>query len=370
MTAQTAPATDISENVNELWRLDFLPAGCPSCGQAFLIEKSRLGTLCPNCAIGKLVSQPARIRPEPPELLIPFQINRNNLDATINNFVQGVWLHSDDFNPSTLLGRLQPVFWPMWLVDSDVKGIWQGEGGFDYQVESSHDNFTAGQWQSRQVTETRIRWEPRTGQLSRHYDNVAVPALTSHGKNMAVSGNYQLTKSIPYNPAQIGAAEIQIPDLHPEEALVQAKNNFNHAAMDECQRAVQGQHFRNFSVKAVYDSLNWTQLLLPMYITYYFDDSGVPQIVYINGQSGSINGPRLASQSKGWRLAGILAGIAAVLFILALLSYALAAVLPPVAVLATLLVVAAFGLGLFALIPAIWPWQWNKKQKIEKITSR
>ena len=370
MTLPDTSPVPATNSVNNLWRLDFVPAGCPKCGQSYLVDKPHMGSLCPHCAIGRLTEQPARIRPEPPELMICFQINRDNLELAFNNFVKGVWLHNDDFNPSTMLSHLMPVFWPMWLVDSNVSGIWQAEGGFDYKVESSQDSFRDGQWRSQQVTENRIRWEARTGQLKRHYDNIAVPATSLHQNLMAMVGEYQFSRSTVYNPSQVGSAAIQIPDLHPEETFSLAKSNFDRASMSDCQKAAQAPHFRNYSIKANYDALNWTQLLLPMYVTYYSDDNGQPQIVFVNGQSGVIGGPRLASQKQGWRLAGIFAGIAVALFVLAVICFALTAILPPIAALATLLSLLAFGCGLFALVPAIWPWQWNKKQQSEKISSQ
>jgi hypothetical protein len=119
---------------------------------------------------------------------------------------------------------------------------------------------------------------------------------------------------------------------------------------------------RRFSIRARYQSLCWTQLLLPVYTTLYTADDGSPRMVFINGQTGAISGPRLASQRKGWQLAGISAAIAAGIFLLSLLLFAAAALAPPLAALGILGVIVAFGVGVFAVVPAVWPWWWNSQQ--------
>jgi hypothetical protein len=236
-------------------------------------------------------------------------------------------------------------------------------------VKSSKEYYGGAGWQSRDVIETRIRWEPRLGQLSRHYDNIAAPALSNHTNLMLRLGNYRFDQVVPYKPEQVGGACFHVPDLQPENAWTQAKTKLDLAAGDECRQAAQAQHVRNFVAQASYDKLNWTQQLLPMYVTYYTDDAGQPHMVYINGQNGSISGARLASQRKGWITAGICAVAAALTFIVALLFAALGAVVPVIAVLGVLLFVLAFAIGLFTIIPAVYPWQHNRRQQSQKITS-
>jgi hypothetical protein len=111
---------EAAETVKEIWGVALQPAGCPQCRQAFLVQASRIGQTCSHCGKGKLEAQPALLREQPPELMVGFQKGRPELLPIFNNFVQGVWLHNDDFNPQDLARRAIPVFWPMWLVDSDL----------------------------------------------------------------------------------------------------------------------------------------------------------------------------------------------------------------------------------------------------------
>jgi hypothetical protein len=369
MTAPVLPSTRVVESVEPLWGVPYQPAGCSHCKQIFLVPDSFIGRTCPDCGQGKLAVQPALLRPEAPEMLIPFQKKASDLQPILLSFTKDVWLRPDDFNPESMLQRLVQVYWPMWLVDSDVAGNWQAEVGFDYKVESAQESYSNSGWRSRNVIENRIRWEPRLGLIKRHYDNVATPASSDHQNRTNQIGIYRLDKAVPYQANQINASVLQVPDLQPESAWPSAQSNLNRMAANECQQACAAQHIRNYTIHASYDGLHWTQLLMPMFFTFYTDDAGLPHPVLINGQTGAIGGARFASQKKGWRWAGISVGIAAAFLIAALLCFALSVAVPPLAVLGLLLAIAAFAGFAFAVVPAVWPWQWNRKQQEHKITS-
>lgn len=370
MTTPELPSTQLLETVDALWGVPLQPAGCEACKHIFLVPAARLGQACPDCARGKLAPQPAALRPEPPELILPFRVGGANLANIYANFTKGVWLACADFNSDSLTRRTTPLYWPMWLVDSDISGDWQAEMGYDYKVESSKEEYSSGSWRSRTQVETRIRWEPRLGTLARHYDNVSTPAVDHHQELMARLGGYHLEQVTAYQPNLVGSACMHAPDLQPNGAWPLAQSSLNKASAEECRQAANAQHVRNYAAHAQYNRLNWTQQLLPMYASYYSDDQGQPHLVYINGQTGSISGARIASQRKGWQVAGISAGIAVGIFILGLLCIALGMLLPPLVVLGAMLFAAAAGVGVFAIVPAVWPWQWNRGQQEVKITTR
>jgi len=363
MTTPNLPTTQLIETVASLWNIPLQPAGCSQCKQIHLVPAARLGQVCPSCGRGTLTAQPILLRPEPPEMMLPFRIGGANLAAIYTNFVKGVWIACKDFTSESLLRRTTPVFWPMWLVDSDIAGDWQAEMGYDYQVESSKEYYASGAWRSRKEIETRIRWEPRLGQLARHYDNVASPALSSHTTLMARLGGYRFDQATAYKTELIGGASLHVPDLQPDNAWPYVQSNVNGAAAEECRQAAAAQHVRNFAAHASYDHLNWTQQLLPMYVSYYTDDAGEPHLVYINGQTGSISGARLASQRKGWQTAAICAALSLAMFLFGILLIAAGGVIPLLALLGVLLGCLSIGLGIFAIVPAVWPWQWNRRQQ-------
>jgi hypothetical protein len=364
-TVSNLPAQPVSglEEVQARWGVRLQPAGCAACQQAFLVRPDSLGILCPNCGQSQLENQDALLRPEPPELLVPFEKQRSELLPVLQNFTRGVWLHTPDFTPHSLHSRLAPVYWPMWLVDSGVEGSWQAEVGFDYQVKSSQESYTGAGWQTQSTTETRIRWEPRTGTIARRYQNIAVPAASDHERIIRRTGAYNYSRAGAYQPRQLEGAALRLPDQNPASAWPAAREQVNAAASNECASAAGGQHIRSFSISAGYPGQNWTLLLLPQYVTYYHDDEGKVRMVYINGQTGQAGGVRLASVKQGRQAAWIMAGVAGLILILGLLGLALALLFPPAAVFGGLLLALGLIVGLAAIIPAVWPGHFNSRKE-------
>jgi hypothetical protein len=362
MPQPTLPASQIVDSSAPVWRLPHVPAGCEKCNTVFLVPPERVGQACPYCAQGRLAAQTARVRPEAPERLLPFQKQSAQLRSPLGSFCD-FWLRPDDLTAENLLKRLTPLYWPMWLVDSDLTANWQAEAGFDYQVKSSRENYGSGQWQTQEVVETRIRWEPRAGQMQRHYDNAVVPGFSAEKAVGRRVGRYPIEQAQAFDPAQHGASVMLLPDLPPESVWPQAESRLLETAAAECQQAAGAQHLRNFTAQTDYTHLNWTLFLLPLYTTWYRAEDGQLEVVYVNGHSGVVGGRRWAAQKKGWTWGGILGGIAVAALLLAAFLGLVGALFPPALALAALVGFLALALGVAAIAPVVWAWQWNNGQR-------
>jgi hypothetical protein len=366
MTEAAAPLTQ-TISASSAWGLDLHPAGCSHCGAVFLLKPGMEGVLCPACAGAALTAQGARLRDEPPELVAPFQTSDAQTEAGLQDWTGGVWLRPPDFTHASLQARLQRIYLPMWLVDAHVDGQWQSGMGFDYQVESAHEAYGNGRWVEQKVTETRVRWEPRAGEIQRDYQNVAVPALESHAHLISGLGNFDLGKAQPYNASSLQITAIRNPDLDTQAAWSVARPLVEKLSAVDCQAASGAQHNEEFKLNAGYKNLNWTQLLLPVYATYYQDESGVNVPVLINGQTGKIYGIRRASQKKGWTWTGVLLAVAFACFLLALLlSFASSS--PGTA--SNILFLAALVFGAVSPYPAAWAWQFNHRNPLPRDEKR
>jgi hypothetical protein len=106
-------------------------------------------------------------------------------------------------------------------------------------------------------------------------------------------------KPFPSSLLQVNGAALRIPDVPPESAWPIAREKLEGRAAQDFAKAAGGQHYRSVVLQANYTDLNWTQLFLPLFVSYYTADDGQRCPVYINGQTGTISGVRLASQRKG-----------------------------------------------------------------------
>lgn len=358
------------ESENFSWTSNQLAAACPHCGRAFLLPRDQFPLLCPHCFLAQLEEMGGDDVPElrPPELIIPPALTSQQVAQTVQNFARGIWFAPKDLRPQHLQQRLRLLYLPVWLVDSDVLAQWRAEMGFNYQVVSHQERFANGKWRTQEVKETRIRWEPRLGQLQRRYDNVAAPALEEQADLEKQLGRYDLQKSQTYQPGAAANALIRLPNRPPQDAWPEAEPTFLQQARQECRLAAQADHIRDFHWSSRYANQHWTHLLQPVYVTHYFDDSQQPHPLLINGQTGQAYGRRRASRQRAMTSV-IMIGLVAVLcwglgFAAALLSlYGEGALLT----LGGILIFTGLCIAACALIPlfVVWYFNWQEKRKAE-----
>jgi hypothetical protein len=353
-------------NANSSWGINLKAAICENCDWRYLLPAELQPPTCPHCFQTPLTLLEEQSQDtagnHPPELIIPFSVSPEHLNRNIQQFAGGIWFAPADLKAQNLQSRLQPLYLPMWLVDSQAQATWQAEAGFNYEAVSHRDSFDdkRGGWHSQQITETRIRWEPRVGRLTRDYHNIAAPALEEHFELARRLGQYNLEAGRPYQSQKVGQALVRLPNRTPTDAWPDVVPAFQTAAGEECRRAAAADHIRDFRWAAEYHHQNWTLLLLPLYTTYYLDDDNRPQPVLIHGQSGQPSGPKRASLRRARRVALIITAVAAIIFMLSLMVAGISLFMPPLFIVAGLGVALAIMVGLLAVAPPIIAWQINR----------
>lgn len=336
---------------------------CPACSQTYLSLNQSQPIVCPNCARSTLKESGQPISVVPVEAVLPINVSRDSLKSIFENFVKAVWLPTAELNPETLITNLKITYWPVWMVDCMATGEWQAEMGFDYNVKSSKENFSGSTWQTQEVIEGRIRWEPRIGVLSRPYSNIPVPASTKHDLRKQKIGSYGYDKAVLPTQHHLQGSLMEPPDVSQQLSWTQAEPQVIKLAEAECQQACEAQHSRNFTLDANYDEQNWTQLLLPLLSTWYRDDNQQPHVVILNGQSGKISGARMASPAKGKRKAGIAALVSLILLIIAGITAIISQEVSQLGCIPGIFLLFGVLVGFGALIPLTWSQRWNRKQE-------
>jgi hypothetical protein len=351
-----------AQSIAEVWGTSLSAFYCPHCRTAHLASAETTLGACPACLQAEVSSEPEQVRREPPELVIPFAITSEQANSALAGWAKRMWFRPDDLRADILLSRVRPYYFSLWLVDSDLEASWQAEMGYDYQAASYREHYDGGRWISQEVTETRVRWEPRVGRLKRHYDNVAVPAMSTHDEWMTRLGGYDYRSRKKYSSNAIARSVVRIPDHDTEAAWPDAERMLNRTASIECKSASEADHVRNWKMHARYHNLNWTQMLAPAYVTYYREGEGVHP-VWINGQSGRVYGVKYMSQRKATVTSLVLGALAALLFLFGAVLALIGSVLVLPLVIGALLVVLAILLGLAAPVPAIWVWLKTRRQR-------
>ena len=342
---------------------------CQHCDWQYLLPAGSQLPQCPHCFQSKL----AQIDPngngsgQPdycPELVLPYTASAQAIDSAIRQFAEGIPYAPQGLDYATLRARLYPVYLPMWLVDANIDATWQAEAGYNYQVVSHQELFdqNRGGWNTREVTETRIRWEPRIGRLRRAYQNIPAPALEEAKAIRSSLGDFDLSRPVPYHPSQLERVSVRLPDRDQQDAWSEAAAAFQQVGGNEVKEACASDHLRQFRWTATFTDRSWTLLLMPAYSTYYLDDENKPQPVMLHGQTGRMTGCRRASMARAQRSSLIFLSIGLAIFLLGLIMGGLSVMAPPLAPLAILAVVIGLPCSLAAIIPVTIAWNFNRSQ--------
>ncbi|MCI0393660.1 MAG: hypothetical protein L0332_27650 [Chloroflexi bacterium] len=347
------------------WRAWLEAFVCEQCDWSYLLPPGSPAQRCPNCfqtMLAPLEGDLSKVAyNRPPELVIPARLPPELLQQRLHDFTRGIPFAPRDLTAANLHGRMRQGYLPLWLVDGDVGALWQAEAGFNYQVVSHQDRYAQGGWASQEVKEARIRWEPRLGRLARRYHNLPAPALEEEASLARRLGAYQLPAAVAYEPSLLSESFVRLPNRPPDNAWPDAIPSFQATAAQECQQAAGADHWREFRWSPEYGNLNWTQLLRPVYTTYYLADAGRPVVVLINGQTGQVSGPRRASMKRARWATLLILGLAVVIAVFSLLL-ALVSILEPRLLTASGAgLVLAMAIGLLAFLPLIIAWQFNHR---------
>ncbi|MCA9896610.1 MAG: hypothetical protein H6654_14690 [Ardenticatenaceae bacterium] len=357
-----------NESWIKYWGEDWVLEGCASCNGVFVLPPERVSQRCPVCGQAALAQMNATdnrpVYTQPPEMVVPFRAQEEVLRRSVSQFAKSVWLAPADLQESRLLGRLQSVYLPMWLVDVQVQGDWRAEMGFDYEIVSHREQFKNSGWQTERVKEKRVRWEPRLGRLNRIYDNQVAPALEQQAEIESKIGRFLPKDQKPFQPDDLTGTIVHLPNRPPEDAWNEAVVVVQTAVSQDCRLASEADHTRGFKWSPSFANQNWTQLLLPLYTSYYLDDDNQAQMVLLHGQSGKLHGIRRASMKQARRVAGIILAVAAVFLLVTLALLGLGFTVAEEALAwAGLVGVLAVGVGGTAVLPLLYAWYVNSIAK-------
>lgn len=347
------------------WGLELHAAQCANCRSEFLVAPNAGAPICPGCLAARLEPIPALEHTEPPELILPFSVADATLDANLERWRRDIPFKPASLELAALRKQLMPVYVPMYLADASVWGTWDAQMGYDYLVASSEERYSNGQWVSQRINETRTRWEPRAGEISRQYENIPAPAFENHAALMAALGDsnvfpYDTSRAVPYSGEVLKNALVRASEIENAAAWNIARLELERRAANDCRAAAGAQRQEKFSWRAAFGEPHWTLMLLPTYVTSYSDDDNNRLPVRINGQTGHVSGLKRASMKKAqsWSLG--LGAVALLAFLLTVLI-ALGLILTRQALNAAgILLVATLLLTLAAPVPMIVAWQYNR----------
>ena len=349
-----------------MWSDNLTGVACEVCHNAYLIPADAPTQLCPNCFRDQLDTAPEAPLTESelnatPERVVPFVLSEKDAVDLVAVFAGTIPFPPEGLTPEAIAKRMRRVYLPVWLVDGDVSAQWKADLGEYYEVVSHKESYSGGQWHTQEVKETRTRWEPHLGDLTRHYDNVPAPAVEGYLTLVDRLQRWDITRSEPFEPQMVQGTFLQLPTRPQADAWTEAQTMFLRRAEDEVHKAAGSDEIRDFKWKPEFISQNWTQLYVPLYTTYYEDDDGNKRVIFVNGQTGGLYGAMQASlkSARPRILLSIIFGI--IVFGLGLLAAVAGLFIDSALFIGALGMLAGIGIGLTAIGPVVRVSQFNTR---------
>jgi predicted RNA-binding Zn-ribbon protein involved in translation (DUF1610 family) len=268
------------------WGADRKVVICKRCGAHTTLDPHIAASSCAFCGTAAVVDAPPNPNVVRPEGLLPFKVARNAAIQKFRGWLASLWLRPNDLKSESRLTSMQGVYVPFWTFDAATYSMWTADAGYYYyetvtRVENGR---------TVEAQEQRTRWEPASGNLSKLFDDVPVPASNGMPPELAKAIEpFPTAELTPYEPSFLSGflAEENAIDL--PEALESAKARMRDEIRNDCIGEIPGDTYRDLEVETTFSALAYKNALLPVWIAAY-EYGGKPYRYLVNGVTGKASG--------------------------------------------------------------------------------
>jgi DNA-directed RNA polymerase subunit RPC12/RpoP len=267
---------------------------CESCGAIVNFTPPETARQCDFCG-GKIIAQPKAADPLiAPEGVLPFSVTDKQAAANYRIWLSSLWFAPSALKKLAQADKLGSVYIPFWTYDAWAASRYAGERGeYYYETETYYEN---GEQKERQVR--RTDWHRVSGEVSRQFDDVCIPATTSlPEKYIRGLEPWDLESLKPYDPAYLSGHKAQTYQIALDEGFERFKRLAEDVIYTDARRDIGGDEQRVHDISTDYSNITFKHLLLPIYAGAYRFNGKVFQIV-VNGRTGEVQGERPYSWVK------------------------------------------------------------------------
>jgi LSD1 subclass zinc finger protein len=274
---------------------------CQSCGAVNTVDAQVISTECAFCGSNQVVPLEQVAQVVKPESLLPFQVDHAR---AVTEFRQ--WLGHGFFRPNRVKkiaqeadARLQGVYLPFWTFDAFTSSWWQAEAGYYYhETETFWTTDDKGQRVQRTRQVQKIRWEPASGHLQLHFDDVLVPASQSIERPMMERIYPFETKAlVPYGPNYLAGWGAEAYTIDLSSGWETGRQIIEQKVRSACAQQVPGDTQRNLQVRSAFSNMTYKHVLFPVWIASYRYGEKIYHFL-VNGQTGEVQGQAPVSWIK------------------------------------------------------------------------
>ena len=279
---------------------------CPSCGAQIVTDSTTAATICYHCHNPVVLS--GRLSGElKPDRIIPFAIDKKQAEQRFLDFV-----HSKKFVPRALfqknqIEKLSGVYFPYWVYECTMEGSMDAQG----------TNIRV--WRSGDVeyTETKYYQVEREGTVE--ISNLTKNALTKVNRRLIESVfPYDLTQMKEFHMGFLSGFQAEKRDVEPESLRQQTEQEVKEYGRQLLRDTISG--YSGVTVGSHQEKIRketWSYVLLPLWTLTYKGKNGKFYYYSLNGQTGKIYGELPLDYKRVSLLAGAVALIVLIFFLIA-----------------------------------------------------
>ncbi len=279
---------------------------CPSCGAQIVTDSTTAATICYYCHNPVVLS--GRLSGElKPDRVIPFAIDRKQAEQRFLDFV-----HSKKFVPRALfqknqIEKLTGVYFPYWVYECTMEGSMDAQG----------TNIRVWRNGDVEYTETKYYQVEREGTVE--ISNLTKNALTKVNRRLIESVfPYDLTQMKEFHMGFLSGFQAEKRDVESESLRQQTEQEVKEYGRQLLRDTISG--YSGVTVGSHQEKIQketWSYVLLPLWTLTYKGKNGKFYYYSLNGQTGKIYGELPIDYKRVSLLAGAVALIVLIIFLIA-----------------------------------------------------
>ncbi len=287
---------------------------CPICSASFKLTPHIRSTRCPYCD-APIITNLDIFMPLSPESLLSFKINQKEAKELFKKWVGSLWFAPNKLEKYTKEdSKFEGIYLPYWTYDSMTTTHFQGYRGDTYYERSRRRVYIDGRERIIEDLEPKIRWQPVSGEIKKHFDDVLIGATKTIPRKLADSLEpWDLENLISYDERYLSGFESETYSVALDEGFEYAKNYMEFELTNAVRRKIGGDHQKISYMQIYHDQKSFKYILLPVWTAHFRYKQKEYRFV-INARSGVIKGERPYSKIKIF-----IALLAGVLFFIAIL---------------------------------------------------
>lgn len=265
---------------------------CDSCAALVEPSPSHEAFPCPYCG-SSIVARELSQRLIKPQALLPFAIDRDRATELFRTWIRKLWFAPNALKKlARLEGRLHGLYAPYWTYDAGTVTRYTGQRGEEYTVTKTRTVTRDGKRVQETYQETRVRWYPASGTVSRHFDDMLVVGSRSLPRELAIELEpWDLENLVGYADEYLPGFVAERYQVDVRGGWARARERMAQVIRGDVKRDIGGDRQRIHSMDTTHSGITYKHILLPMWICSYRYKEKVYRFL-VNARTGEVQGQR------------------------------------------------------------------------------